>query len=547
MLFEEGEGREFEWTNTSADVAFSVSPDGSRVIAVLKGGDLDPAFPAAAAAPHAYDVSSGTPELVSLLPDGAPSPCGAVIDATGKLTGNSIRGGLHNTLASNWVAAESLLYFLADECSVERLYVRDLEAGETTGPLPGSLVKALPGAAFLATTQNLDPARDADDGGNDVYRYDLAGEELRCLTCLGGASARVAGSGPEQIAVAEDGARVYFSTEAPLLPGGGTYRLRVADGDLANVPGLPTDDGVKFVNFSDDGSEIAFSSAAGALDPLGGAATNAGTVQYYLYDDSDGSLTCVSCPRDGSAPRSGVADPLTNTITTHGQPGSRALARDGGTFAFRTATALVNSDQNTAKEGSDPEVGTDIYEYRDGRLALITDGLSQWSVWVPTVEGISADGRDVFFAAASRYTADALESSRRLYDARIGGGIDLPVPLVPCPLEACQGTPQGAPDDPDPASRSFRGFGNLPPGPPNCLAPARRAKRLGRQARRFSLRAKRMRQLATRSSSARRDRIVLRRSRRLASQAKRRAAVAKRLRVKSRRCRTANRARRVAR
>src|SRR5262249_29229521 len=129
---------------------------------------------------------------------------------------------------------------------------------------------------------------------------------------------------------------------------------------------------------------------------------------------------------------------------------------------------LVSADQNTPAPATgggnnvleDPyEAGRDVYEWRDGRQILVTDGLSHWTT-PPTLFTIDSSGRDIFFTASAQYTADALDANMRLYDARIDGGIDFPPPAKACPLEVCQGTPRGAPQEQEPSSTNFSGGGN---------------------------------------------------------------------------------------
>ena len=55
---------------------------------------------------------------------------------------------------------------------------------------------------------------------------------------------------------------------------------------------------------------------------------------------------------------------------------TRFLLDAVGDFAFTTSTPLVSADQNTARSGQDPSRGDDLYEWRDGRLLLVTDGTS---------------------------------------------------------------------------------------------------------------------------------------------------------------------------
>jgi hypothetical protein len=464
--------------------ASTVSADGSRQLAVFSGGSLDPAYPAAAAKVNVYDVSSGSPHLVSLLPGELVGPCGTT-------QGFSL---IHQD--SNWLSADgSLAYFGADPaapCQAEQgtqLYLRDIPAAQTklisgpplSGPdCAGSLIKAVPGAVFFATAGRLDPAdlQPPSCGGaafNDVYRYQLSDGSLRCVTCLvPGFEASVEGVDSATIGVAEDGSRVYFTTSKRLLPGAlpegqaAIYRVEVASGELAYVAPSPAG-GVGTASshaaFSADGSVLVFSSDSTALNPLGGTADNGGGTQYYRYDDRDRSLICASCPQDGSAPAAEVEGVV--QAVNQSNNNNYALSDDGGTFAFATPVSLVGADQNTPGPDHSPETGNDVYEWRDGRQVLVTDGLTNWSenangsVSSPQVKGVSPSGRDVYFLATAAYTADAPDALLRLYDARIGGGFHFPTPPPPCPLEVCQGTPKGAPEEQEPASRNFSGPGNL--------------------------------------------------------------------------------------
>ena len=173
-----------------------------------------------------------------------------------------------------------------------------------------SLVRTAPGAAFFTTQTRLDP----DDSepplncsaGNDVYRYDIATEELKCLTCVyPGFGVEVEGSDATKIAVSDDGSRIYFTSEKRLLAGApaqgqiGIYRLEVASGTLTYIAPLPSGaigNASSTAEIDADGSVLAFSSDLAFLNPTGGAAENDGTTQFYRYDDEDRSLICVSCP-----------------------------------------------------------------------------------------------------------------------------------------------------------------------------------------------------------------------------------------------------------
>jgi hypothetical protein len=460
-----------------------VSADSSRVVLLLEGTEPDPAFPAAGSIENYYDVSGGgTPRLLSLLPSGQPPACGVALPLGMRIAHALSGDGSH-------------FYFTTrgDECSSPpRLYVRDIPAEQTKlvsgPPLSGpscaaAFVKGTEGAAFFVTATRL-VAADSEPsasctGGNDIYRYRESDGSLECVTCLvpGVATAVLASQtssgAAKALSIADDGSRIYFRTATPLRPGtvagefGTVYRLNLGSGDLVALPsGVRIGDLDPNVNLSHDGRFLAFTSSSPELNPLGGGSDNGGTLQRYLYDDHDGSLTCVSCPQDGSQPLHGLSSELIVGVNGGGQPNLRALA-DNGTFAFSTTTPLIGGDQNTPPPqpgGGDPyETGTDVYEYRDGRQLLVTDGLTEWPL-VPTFTAIDPSGRDIFFIAPARLTSDAIDGSYRLYDARIGGGMDFPPPPKPCPLEVCQGTPKGASEEQAPSSATFSGSGN--PAPP---------------------------------------------------------------------------------
>ncbi len=459
-----------------------VSEDASRVLTLLKGSQ-DPAHPAEPGTQNLYDISAGSPHLISLLPGGAVPACGVTHENQGFPSIETARRSSH------WVSPDGSLAFFpsrGNNCNgPEQLYLRDIEAETTelisTPPVSGSacnaaFIKSTPGAVFFSTQSRLvakDTAPASCNGDGDVYRYDLGDGTLDCVTCVvAGVNAAVQANNitsqiGNQIGVAEDGSRVYFESSNRLLPGAppknGIYRVNVATGNLAYIAHLNDDFGFDFIGegtgsaITPSGSVAVFRAKDPSLNALGGQ-QNAGTYQFYRYDDRDRSLVCVSCPADGSAPKGEVNVPFPSaTLGANTGP----LSGDGEDFAFTTPTALVSADQNTAGVGQKPQAGTDVYEWRDGRVLLVSDGLTNWPAnESPTVSGITPSGHDLFFNEAAQLTPDALDGYKRLYDARIGGGFEFPPPPKPCPLEVCQGTPKGAPEEAAPGTSSFAGPGN---------------------------------------------------------------------------------------
>jgi hypothetical protein len=186
--------------------------------------------------------------------------------------------------------------------------------------------------------------------------------------------------------------------------------------------------------------------------------SNGGFLQYYRYDEDEGAVTCVSCPAT-RAPTADVSDRMGIGITLGAErllDSARTLSDDGSRLFFGTADALVPEDTNG---------GVDIYEWHDGRVGLITDGISDPGQGSHLLYDVSADGRDLIFSAFAALTPDAVDNSMHLYDARIGGGFAFPASRS-CEGRACQGEPLSEPSLGDVGSAFFgEGGGTAGLGP----------------------------------------------------------------------------------
>jgi hypothetical protein len=498
--------------------ALTSSDDGS-VVLISSPLSLDPEHPvppAPAFRSYLYDYGSGRSRLVSLLPGDAVPPCG-----TGKMAGPfAFPGALKDAYwrDKHWVAADgSRVFFPADttSCTEEEpeLFMRDLRSEETIsissdpdhGPEMGAaFVGATPGgpsdpdpAVFFWTKSSLVAedsgpgavkAGGADDG--DIYRYDIHDGSRSCLTCpLGDVDVplpSVGGRGAYELSVrvSSDGSRLYFVSPETLVPGEGVlspsegenlYRLDVSSGDLAFVGVINGISGADFESseMSRDGSVFVFGASASQLNAYTGS-DNGGFRQMYRYDDRDRSLTCLTCPPNGAAHQ--VSQLFTWTRPPFLSPANSAMSADGGTFVFRSDDPLLPVDQNT--DAARPDRGADLYEWRDGRLLLVTNGVTSGGQL--RLATITPDGRDVFFSDAAKLTPAAKDGYMKFYDARIGGGFKIEPPPPPCALDVCQGDPTAAPAETPSGSSRFVGPGNVKAQP----AKARCAKsRKGRGAK----------------------------------------------------------------
>jgi hypothetical protein len=185
------------------------------------------------------------------------------------------------------------------------------------------------------------------------------------------------------------------------------------------------------------------------------AGTQKPTSQVYLYSPDSGSLTCVSCRADGTPPEG------SSTITPSDFPDNptRNLSDDGGRLFFNSTDALVAGDTNGK---------SDVYEWTDGSVHLISDGTSDTPAYF---QDASADGDDVFFSSGARLVAQDIDEHRDLYDARAGGGFPRP-PVVPggCEGEGCRGAGSTAPNGSSAVTANFAGPGNPPPKKGNAKA-----------------------------------------------------------------------------
>jgi hypothetical protein len=475
-----------------------VSDDGSRVLKTLMGTQ-DPAHPIVGSGiENLYDISSGPPRLINLLPDGTVPPCGVVIDELKELR------------SARWLLPDgSQAFFEArgSNCGVHRIYARNFSTETTTlvsgAPYSGSLcdsnfIKSTAGSVYFFTESRLtaddvepEGCKSAGNGSyGDIYRYDLGNGGLHCLTCLApgyptAVNVHLENGGIRfSVGVAEGGSRIYFVSNRRLIPGaptsGGTYGLDVGSGKLVYVGASEfiSDNGESTMN--PGGSVVAFRSNAPRLNAVGGQ-QNGGTFQDYLFNFADRSLVCVSCPSDGSLPIGAVRKLEGPTERGAGPNASQPLDASGEDFIFSTPMPMVPADQNTARAGQDVTAGTDVYEWRDGKVLLVSDGITNWpSGEVPDIAGITPSGHDVFFTEAAQLTPDALDGYNRLYDARIGGGFEFPPPPKPCPLEVCQGTPKGAPEEQAPGTAYLQGAANATQKPSEGRCPKAKVRRKGR-------------------------------------------------------------------
>jgi hypothetical protein len=412
------------------------------------------------------DVGSGGPEVVGLMPDGEPPTCGLGAE------GESFVGRIGVGAGRNWlpgyrrIAATdaSRVYFEAKangQCKGPYgLYERNRESEETTliDAKEPHIIRVTPDGrvAYFTTKSKLDSADTNQD--TDVYRWEEEAGASSCLTCVV-PDARV--DDTTGVLVSDDFSHVYFKSPAQLAPGApeganGIYSL--SGGEIRFVAQAAVElTHPEQIALSADGTTAIFrafadkgltADAVAPECPFPGGESQGACSELYRYDDRDGSLECLSCLHGGETTRSLGSPSFDEAIDFK-------ISGDGETIAFVTQEALLRADVND---------NTDIYEWRHGALRLVTDGVTDFglSVTAPQVQAVDATGRDIFFTVAqpglTGFESDGLAN---FYDARIGGGFEVPSPPAHCSEESCQGPLRGAPNQEHPASESLAGAGNV--------------------------------------------------------------------------------------
>ncbi|HYP54980.1 MAG TPA: hypothetical protein VEQ41_01580 [Solirubrobacterales bacterium] len=214
----------------------------------------------------------------------------------------------------------------------------------------------------------------------------------------------------------------------------------------------------------------------------------------YLYDAEADELVRVSAPPPGAEPYVCNGPDVTlapgpgegcNADLGRGPSGGLGGSASGDPDALRGFSGLRHYNISENPDGTTsvyfesrselvPEDTNgshfDTYEWREGRLHLISPGDSADHSWY---SGNSLDGRDVFIWTSARIDPREIDPADfDVYDARIGGGFPYTAPPEPCDVLAfeCEGQATPPPTVPAPASNGFNGAGNVPTKPkrPRC-------------------------------------------------------------------------------
>jgi sugar lactone lactonase YvrE len=415
-----------------------------------------------------YRWRDGQIDFVGILPDGSPAAAGST---SGSLpTYENFTG----TVERNTVSPDGELIVFGDRGSGQ-LYLREgsvatreisksvRATADPNGRQPASFKGATPSLSkvFFTSGEKLtdDATTGADSHGSDLYAFDT---QTGGLTDL---SVDVNPADPDGanvlgiLGASDSGDRVYFVAKGQIEPGKGTagqpnvyvwtptetryvMTLRFPgvqeNGDAAYWSPVPAPNQA----VSADGMRLYLSSGGGAT----GYSTG-GFKQVFLYDFAADELTCVSCPQDGSTPVGGASTKLMEGGGDSMQQ-SRSMTESGDRYYFESPDALVPTDTNGT---------TDVYQFENGKLSLISSGQDSFP---SRFFGISGDGDDVLFLTKERLLDSDRDEAGDIYSARVGGGFRQSSAIAPCVDDGCQGVLRPPPTAPAVGSAQFQGAGN---------------------------------------------------------------------------------------
>lgn len=330
---------------------------------------------------------------------------------------------------------------------------------------------------FFTDTNELVPGAAAAPGEPDLYEYDLTkapGSRLQDVTKLSSEHGNVLGvAGMNE--TGEPASYVYFVATGVLSSTANSHGDSAVAGQpnlyvrhagtttfIATLDGsadLPDWDQYALTTRVSRGGEFVAFNSVRSLTGFDNtdATTGEPDQEIYLYDASHGTLSCASCNPSGARPTAPtrIYRPLSLELF-YFTPGSlqRFVSDDGSVF-FSTQDQLLPSDTNGL---------SNVYEYHEGALALISSGaLNAPSYFYEA----TPSGRDVFFFTSAQLLPSVTDGGIHVYDARVDGGFKEAPSSEPCRREeVCRGPGSSAPSPLVPGSTM------LPPlAPPGASPP----------------------------------------------------------------------------
>jgi hypothetical protein len=485
-----------------------------------------------------YEFAGGNLKLVSILPGGEANPGESHVGTWdwGGAFGREMSMEVDNAVSADgsrvfWTASS-----VGSLPTPGRIYVRI--DGQTTVPVSES-VTAEESRFWTATSDGSAALFTVEAGplAGDLYEFDVDSEESTLIAGeVGVPDGSIAGQGDVGgggvVGAADDLSYIYFVSREALDAGAiaGERNLYVRhEGTNEFIATVEQGDGFSDIahpaprlhpsRVTPDGHHLAFESNRSLTGyDNADAVTGEPVREIYRYDAVTGELACVSCNPSGTRPAGLVPDVPFRNDQYEGVSRAAAwltpwelslnelhpLSDDGNRLFFNAFDPLVPQDTNGVEDVYQWEVpgtgtckvgGNGYSAQNGGCLSLISTGESpSKSLFVDA----DPDGETVFFWTKSGIHPDD-PGLIDIYAARAGGGYPPPLAPAPCVGDACQIVPP-APNDPTPASASFRGAGDPAPRKPRrrCRARSRKAGKASAQAKRKA--AKRCRRAKRRAA-----------------------------------------------
>jgi WD40-like Beta Propeller Repeat len=188
--------------------------------------------------------------------------------------------------------------------------------------------------------------------------------------------------------------------------------------------------------------------------------------QVFIYDAMEATLKRVSIGdqgfnNDGNTEISDAIIRQPSTQAVYNYDTNPSVSNDGSVVAFSSTAAL------TPNALSDPaNRARNAYEYRDGRVFLLSDGKSALGsselFFGANSVGVSSNGTDIFVATGGRLVPEDTDSLIDIYDVRVGGGAPRTLGASQCRDDGCQQPGPEAAFSSPPASTSFPGEAAVP-------------------------------------------------------------------------------------
>ncbi|HWC49711.1 MAG TPA: hypothetical protein VG448_12585 [Solirubrobacterales bacterium] len=423
------------------------SSDDMNHISFVSRGQMVPAIPGEYpnGAPNVYTWDEGKLHLAGILPDGTVPPGGSSIQPQLVSYKGSMSGDGSRQVFSSPASGPFQIYLRIDHSRTD--LVSESENAAFTEEAQGVHFEGMTpdGNSVIFNTESPLLAKDTAPGP-DLYRWTYGPDpehesNLTLITHTGNAlyEDEAAFGGGALAGMSDDGRRIYiWEWNGAHLSVWSEGETKTIDPSVGSTEPMQVYQGPPGrTRVSPDGNWLAYIKPGNLL---------------YLYNFSNDTLTCATCPGHLSSPFGPYGLGLTANTTGY-FPGYRLryLSDDGQVF-FTTEASLVPQDVNGAR---------DVYSYdgRTGERSLVSSGTgSGASEFVDA----SRSGDDAFFVTRNQLVPSDTDAYVDLYDARVGGGFDEPERSSSsmCAGEACQGFGGGLAPSPAIASH-VSGHGNV--------------------------------------------------------------------------------------